>query len=148
MESWQQLTVTLFGSLNAIFFVVGLAKSRNKKGMQIAYPLVPIGIFVWADAVPIALFWVVSSVISVVLGDWTLFLLLFSVFWLVRSVGETIYYFNQQFSTVVRQPGKDLPGYKLFNDEYIIWFVYQVVTQLVTVVSIVSSVYLFSLWFT
>jgi len=48
--------------------------------------------FVWGDAVIFGLFWTVALIVAWVLKDWYLFLLIVSVFWVVRSLGETIYF--------------------------------------------------------
>lgn len=147
MSSWQNQFVIAFLMANLMIFVSALYQCRYRRnGLGMTYPLVPLGIFVWADGVVFGLFWTLSSLVSLLLGDWILFLLIFSVFWLVRSVGETIYYFNQQFSTIKRVSGKALPGYSMFGDDYTIWFVYQIVAQVITVVSIITTVYLFHRW--
>ncbi len=147
MLLWQTIFIIFFGIFNLIASVMGLYQSKVKKNhLKITYFLLPLGIFVWADAVIFGIFWFAVSLTSLFLNDWIIFLLFFSVFWLVRSFGETIYYFNQQFSQIRRQPGKNLPGYSLFNDEYTIWFVYQIICQSITVISLVTSVYLFKLW--
>ncbi len=143
----QSMFVILFSFFNLFVFLWSLYQcNKYRNNLGITYIFLPLGIFVWADGVVFGLFWFFAGMISLYLSDWILFLLTFSVFWLVRSLGETIYYFNQQFSTVKRMPGKELPGYKIFNDEYTIWFVYQIVAQSITVISIITSVYLFKLW--
>ncbi len=147
MTSLQNLSITLFAVFNFLVFIFSLYQCKYKNNnLGITYPLLPLGIFVWADGVIFGLFWLGAAIVSLALNDWVLFLLIFSVFWLVRSVGETIYYFNQQFSEVKRMPGKSLPGYKIFNDEYTIWFIYQITCQVITVVSVITTVYLFNLW--
>jgi len=147
MNDTQNLFLTLFAVFNFLIFIYSFYRCKYKhNNLGITYPLLPLGIFVWADGVVFGLFWVLAALISQALNDWILFLLIFSVFWLVRSVGETTYYFNQQFSTIKRMKGKELPGYKIFNDEYTIWFVYQITCQVITVVSIITTVYLFNLW--
>lgn len=138
------------GFIAVSFVVFGLSYyqcSRRNNNLGITYFLLPLGIFVWADGVIFGLFWSFAALVSLLLQDWILFWLIFSVFWLVRSAGETIYYFNQQFSPIKRMKGPEMPGYKIFKDEYTIWFVYQITCQVITVVSIIATVYLFKLWF-
>jgi len=147
MTELQNIFLTVFVVLNFLIFLLSLYQCKLKNNnLGITYPLLPLGIFVWADGVVFGLFWFLVALFAQALSDWILFLLIFSVFWLVRSIGETIYYFNQQFSGIKRMPGKSLPGYKIFNDEYTIWFVYQITCQVITVVSIITTVYLFNLW--
>lgn len=105
-----------------------------------------IGAFVWGDVLVFGIFWTLVSMTVFFLQDWILFLLIFSVFWLVRSLGETIYWFNQQFSKIVWHPAKKLPGYNLVKNDYAIWFVYQIVMQCILVVSIIATIYLSSRW--
>lgn len=137
----------IFSLLNFVIWVVSLYQCRvRRNNLGITFALLPLGIFVWADGVVFGLFWFLVSLAVYLMNDWILFLLIFSVFWVVRSLGETIYYFNQQFSTIRRIPGKSLPGYKVFADEYTIWFVYQIMAQVITVISIITSVYLFKVW--
>ncbi|MFC1710475.1 hypothetical protein ACFL0F_02350 [Patescibacteria group bacterium] len=147
MEFWQRSIVILFGLSNLVIFFVGYYQSRTKRNpIGLIRPLYPLGMFVWADAVIISVFWILSSMTSFLLNDWILFLLVFSVFWVVRSLGETIFFFNQQFSKTVRVPAKPLPLYKVFQDEYVTWFGVQLMNQCITIISIITSAYLFNLW--
>ncbi|MDD3999184.1 MAG: hypothetical protein PHR98_03755 [Candidatus Shapirobacteria bacterium] len=104
-----------------------------------------LGIFVWGDAVVIGLFWFLISLICFLLKDWILFLLIISTFWIVRSLGEIIYWINQQFSPIIRNPPETLFGYKLFKNDSI-WFIYQVFWQCAMVVSIIFSILLTRVW--
>lgn len=105
------------------------------------------GAFVWADIVIFGVFWAVASIIVLLINDWILFLLLFSIFWVVRGLGETIYWFNQQFSTVIRySPKSDHFLVKIFQDNYTIWFVLQICMQCITVIAVIFSIYFAKLW--
>lgn len=149
MNEWQRNLVIIFFILNLASLIKGYWESRyNKNPLGTTFFLTPLGIFVWADAIIIGSFWVFTSVASLIIGDWILFLIFYSVFWVVRSLGETIYWLNQQFSDVRTNPRKNLPLYKVLKieDDYTIWFLYQVMNQCITVVSIITSVYLFNLW--
>jgi hypothetical protein len=147
MDVYKFWFVVMLGVFNLGVFLLSFYQCRVKSNnLGVTFFLLPLGIFVWADGVVFGLFWAFSSLVALLLKDWLLLLLIFSVFWLVRSLGETIYYFNQQFASVKRMPGNKLPGYGLFRDEYTIWFVYQIVCQVISVVSIITTVYLFNLW--
>lgn len=147
MESWQKIVVILFGLASLLVFCLGYYQSKVKRNpIGLTRFLYPLGIFVWADAVIVGAFWILSTLVVLFLNDWILFLLIFSVFWVVRSLGETIFFFNQQFSRTVRVPAKHLPLYKVFKDEYVTWFGVQLMNQCITIISIITSVYLFSLW--
>lgn len=115
-----------------------------------AFKLAPeywgLGMFVMGDTFAIGIFWMLLSVVSLVLGDWVLFWFVWSVFWAVRSLGESVYWFNQQFSSR-RDMNKphELPWNNVFHDESV-WFVYQTVTQCICVAAIVISVWLGHMW--
>lgn len=104
-----------------------------------------LGVFVWGDAVIIGAFWILTTTICLLLNDWNLFLLVISLFWIVRSVGEIAYWICQQFSPIMRNPPKNLMGYRWFKNDSI-WFVYQVFWQCVLVISITASIYLVNQW--
>ncbi len=152
MNTWQTTLIITFGILNFLIFLWSLYQCKNKgNSYGITWGLFPIGIFVWGDGVIFGLFWAGVSVVNLILSDWILFLLLFSVFWLVRSIGETIFWFNQQFSATHRYPPKQLVGHKIFEGKLIeeydaIWFVNQISMQCITVVTIITTIYLTHLW--
>ena len=137
------------GLLNFGAFASGYYISRYKKNpIGNTFFLYPFGIFVWGDAIVFGIFWFLASAVTLFLNDWILFLLIYSVFWLVRSVGETIYWFNQQFSEVKRMPKESVSFYKYLKieDEYAVWFIAQIFNQSITVLSTITTVYLFHLW--
>lgn len=129
-----------------ISFYEGYINCKHKKG---AFLLTPqyyvLGAFVWGDALVFGIFWMVVDAVVFFLNDWLLFLLVISIFWSVRGIGESIYWFNQQFSTVKRNPPEKLPFYHLFGSDAI-WFVYQIVAQCVSVVAIIFSIYFAYVW--
>ena len=149
MSGLQSLIVGVVAVVNLVAFLVGYYISRYKKNpIGNTFFLYPFGIFVWGDAIVWGMFWFLASCVTLLLGDWVLFLLIYSAFWLVRSFGETMYFINQQFSDIKRQPKESLPFYNYLKieDEYSLWFIAQIFAQSITVVSLISSVYLFHLW--
>jgi hypothetical protein len=148
MIIWQKILVAFYGFFSLAVFAKGLYESSKKRNTYGETPaLAWMGIFVWADAVIFGFFWFLVSLISLIANDWILFWFIGSVFWVVRSFGETIYWFNQQFSTVNRRPPEILRGYKFFKDDSI-WFVYQIIWQCISVFSIIAMIYLTRLWLT
>lgn len=146
MEFWQRIVLGIYGGVNFLLFLKGFYECKYKKKAYTPTPaLFPFGAFVWGDAVVFGLFWVSSALISCLLNDWVLFLLIISLFWVVRSLGETIYWFNQQFSSVNRNSPEKLTGFAIFHNDSI-WYIYQIVWQCVTVVSLVFSIYFSALW--
>lgn len=150
MEFWQQIIVIIYGLLALLaFFTSFRACYRHKK----AYEDTPIyGLlftaFVQADAVIFGLFWAGASLVTLLLQDWLLFLLILSVFWLVRSIGETQYWFLQQFSPRSGNDPQKFPlFFKIFQNDSV-WFVNQIYWQCITVITIISTVYLGYQWVT
>jgi hypothetical protein len=142
----QTFIISIFGTISFFTAIKGFFESFFKNNPFGQYfPLFFLGIFVWADAVILGLFWSLISLTCLLLNDWILFLLIISLFWVIRSLGEIIYWLNQQFSPIIRNPPKNLMGYKFFHNDSI-WFVYQVFWQCAMIVSIVSSIYLTNLW--
>lgn len=146
MNSWQQTLIFLYAAFNFLVFFRGYYESKYKKNAYgLTRPLSFIGAFVWGDAVVFGIFWVLSSLVALALKDWYLFLLIISVFWVVRSLGETIYWFNQQFSTINRNPIRNLPWNSIFHNDSV-WFIHQIIWQCVAVVSVIFSIYFANLW--
>ncbi len=146
MEIWQRLIVILFGLFSIIVFLKGVNESLKKNNSYAGtIPLLWMGIFVWGDAVVYGAFWALCCFTVLLLNDWLLFLLLFSVYWTVRSLGETIFWFNQQFTPMKLYHAPKLPGYKFFNNESI-YFIYQIFCQCITVVSLITTIYLSAIW--
>lgn len=146
MNTFQFSTIVIYGSISLLAFIKGfyeVYKKNNPFGEAMLFFW--LGIFVWGDATIIGLFGFLASLICFLLKDWILFLLIISVFWAVRSLGEIIYWINQQFSPIIRNPPETLLGYKLFKNDSI-WFIYQLYWQMVMVASIVFSILLIRLW--
>lgn len=147
-----KIFLILFSILNLIITIYGFYKCKHRAHTYgITWWLFPLGIFVWGDAIIFGLFWTLTGLITLIFKDWLLFLLIFSVFWLVRSIGETIFWFNHQFTTVNRYPPKQLLGHKIFRGKLIeeydaIWFVNQILMQCVTVITIITTIYFTHLW--
>ena len=146
MANWQKMIIVIWGVSSFILFVKGLKESKdNKNAYGLTPSLFPWGIFVWGDAVVFGIFWFLTSLISIILKDWILFLLIICVFWVVRSLGETIYWFNQQYSNINRNQPEKYWFYKYFHNDSI-WFIHQIAWQCVSVISIIFTIYLSSLW--
>jgi hypothetical protein len=146
MTTWQNYLLIAYAIFSFTGFLKGLDESKNKKnayGMDGIFNLN--GAFVWADEVVFGLFWTAASLVTLFLNDWILFLLLQSAFWLIRSIGETIYWFLQQFSTINRNPPEKFLIYKIFKNDSV-WFVFQIGWQCLTVISLIATIYLSHLW--
>lgn len=146
MEDWQKWLVLGFGLYSFLGFLIGLRECKNKKKAYVdAHIFKLTGGLVWGDLVIFGPFWFLISLVVYYLNDWLLFLLILSVFWVVRSFGETIYWFNQQFSKVIRHPPEKDFFYRILGDDSV-WFVNQIIWQCATVIAIILSLYFAKLW--
>ncbi len=147
MEFWQQLIIIIYGSLAFIAFITSIYACAFKKKAYQDTPLWGLLFtgFVQADNVYIGFFWVCVSLVTLVLNDWLLFLLILSYFWLVRSVGETLYWFLQQFHPRGGNPPEKFWIHKVVKNDSV-WFMNQIYWQLMTVITIIASLYITHIW--
>ncbi|MDO8452636.1 MAG: hypothetical protein Q7S79_02695 [bacterium] len=148
METWQYKFVMGLLVYSLLCFFKGFVECRKKNyyGQSWIFLFFPLGAYVWADAVVLGLFWVFSTAVLLYLNNWWLFLTYYFVFLSIRHIGETIYWFNQQFSTIERNPGKERPLWRFFKDEHTVHFVYQVMWQCASVAPIVLAIYSAHRW--
>jgi hypothetical protein len=147
MEQWQFWIITTFGVITLLSFLQSLFECKVRKR---SYSNTPFycgfqGAFVWADEVVFGLFWAGISIISLLLSDWILFLLSISLFWLVRAVGETVYWFFQQFTPRRGNEPKKFFFYHIVGNDSV-YFMNQIYWQCLTVITILTSLYLGKLW--
>lgn len=146
MLFWQQILIGIFGISSFAFLIKSLWEIKNKKNV---YGLTPylffLGAFVWGDMLILGPFWIIVTLISIFLNNFYLFLFFVSVFWIIRSLGETIYWLNEQFAGKNRNPPHTLNFHKFINSDAI-WFIYQVFWQCVFVFSLVLSIYFCFRW--
>lgn len=95
-----KLVVGVFG---ALIFFEGLRRSRSDQFYTDTPLLLPLGIFVWGDALVLGPFWLISSVIWQFL-DFDTILKYYLAFLAVRSAYETIYWIQHQFAKKDYQP--------------------------------------------
>lgn len=146
MTPLEQVIVILYGIENLLTFRKGFYEIKDKNNVYgLAGPFGFLGIFVWGDALVIAPFWLISSLIVLFLQDWYLFLVILSLFWVVRSFGEVIYWLCEQFAGKNRNPPHTLKFYKFVNSDAI-WFIYQLFWQCILIISLIASIYFSSLW--
>lgn len=142
---WSHL-VFVFLLFNIFVFSYSLWQCTIRKNPFGRCHLAMLGSFVWGDAVVFSLFWIFLSVITLILvPNVNFFLFSASVFFAVRGVGETIYWLNQQFSKVKRNPPENFMLERIFPGESV-WFAYQIIWQVITVVSVVGSLYFGAKW--
>lgn len=145
MVFWQQIVVSVVFFFNIFLFLKSRIECQRKNSFGLVRRLSFLGMFVWGDVLILAPFWMIISSVSLLLNDWLLFILFVSAFWLVRSLGETLYWFLQQFAVVKRDPPESLAGYRFVKNESI-WFMYQVMWQCITVISLVATIFFAHRW--
>src|ERR1700740_896 len=79
------------------------------------------------------------------INNWNLFLLIFSSFWLIRSLGETLYWFLTQFTTLNKDPAEKFFLNKFFPGGAV-FFINQMLWQCVSIMSLVSTIYFSYHW--
>lgn len=149
MSQWQIVLVSIYGFVAVVGFFKALHMCRNRKS---AYGHTDnifnfYGAFVWADLVVFGLFWTIVSFLCLYRKDWLLFLLVLSAFWLIRSFGETLYWFHQQFTPRGGNEPEKFWFHKIvLNDS--VYFVNQIYWQCISVITFITTLYLAKLWLT
>lgn len=128
------LITFILGNVYLFFLSLFQAKFRNNPH-GLTRILLPLGIFVWADGVVISIFWTIIGLYSLLFGSVSEFVVLYALFWVVRSFGEVIYWLLQQFSSEVKDPPETVPFSNIFPGKSV-WFAMQVIWQMVLVISI------------
>lgn len=140
---WQTIILIFIALYSTVAFFQGFKNTYIKKN---PYGLTPrfniLGSFVWVDAVVFGAFFSIVSVVSILFQNINLFLLVFCVFWVIRSVGEQIYWFLEQFADKNRNKPENLPMSKYFPGKSV--YIYtQIFWQCISVIAIILSVYFF-----
>jgi hypothetical protein len=146
MNLIQQVVLLLFFSYSFLGFLIGFYKTKFKKnpfGLSLAFNL--LGAFVWGDLVVFGVFWMLAAAAAFLLKDFLLFLLTFSSFWFIRSLGETIYWLLEQFSKKTLNKPETLWTSKIFTGSSC-WFAMQIFWQCTAVIFLILSIYLIKLW--
>jgi hypothetical protein len=145
MERWQQGLLLIYFTFAVWAVIRGVLECLKGRVYGEKAVLNLIGAFVWGDAVVLGLFWVGVVLGILWLKDWLLFWLIQSVFWLVRSIGETIYWFNEQFAVNHRNPPSKFILSKIFSEDSV-WFINQLGWQCLTVITAITTLYLAHFW--
>src|SRR5581483_12281010 len=103
------------------------------------------GVFVWGDTLVVGPFWVILVCFALLFQNWYFFLLVISLFWVIRSFGEVLYWLLEQFAGKNRNPPHTLRFHKLFPGDAV-WFIYQLFWQCVFVFSTLASLFFAKLW--
>jgi len=146
VTDWQKIIIITYALLAGLISIVGLYQTTRKKNAFGDTPILILwGANNYGNAFIFGAFMTVTSLYTLLRNDWLLFLLMLSVFWTVRSVGETIWNFLIQFTPMKRYPPEHFFFHKIFHDEST-YFVNQIVWQCVTTITIITTLYLGKLW--
>ncbi len=140
MNIFSNIFLVVFFCYSVVALVLGIRKKKNPFGLVRWF--LPIGVFVWIDAVVFGLFFAVVTLFCLLFQQWSLFLLIFSVFWTVRSIGEQIYWFLEQFAHAHRNAPHTLWPKKWFKGEES-WIIMQTTWQSLSVIGVITSVWFF-----
>lgn len=129
---------------------------KIRKGKQIAEHIYHLGFilgsFVWEDLFLLSIYFSILSGVTIYFQQIKLFLLGFVIFWLVRSLGETIYWFLQQFIVPQHHPlNVDLHFNivrKIFGNisTQQCMVLFQVLLQIITMFSIIALIFILKNW--
>lgn len=100
------LFLTLFALIHITFFIISFRNIRNSDehvGFIYSWAFV-FGAFVWEDLLIFSLFNFLVALYVLLVQDIRQGLVMFTVFWMVRSAGETLYFFMQQFTQPLHYP--------------------------------------------
>ncbi len=146
MSNFQTASILIWGVYGLIAVIFGFVRTYKKNNPYgLSYWFNPLGAFVWADTVVFGAFFFLVSVFTLLISDFILFCLTFFVFWTVRSIGEQIYWFLEQFATNHRNLEHTLWASRFFPRNSV-WIANQIFWQCVSVVAIIASMYFFVKW--
>lgn len=124
--------------IGVVTVVRSVLKVQKGKSLQsIWLPLEIQGSFVWADGIVFGPFWIIASLIFIFANpDIKWFYLFFLIFWAVRSAGEIIYWFLNQFTPRKIQSVSFKSLNRIFNNDYVTSFIFQIWWQCILILAI------------
>lgn len=129
------LVLAIFCLLVFVCAIIESKKGNSFKSTKLLYPL---GIFVWGDGLVFAPFWALALIFYWIKNDISGLGLFICIFWAIRSLGEIIYWINEQFATRTRNDPKKMIGYSIVKNESV-YFLYQIFWQCILTVSILIA---------
>jgi len=133
------MLIIILALLLIILFITALVNIKKKLIFQETKILSILGIFVWGDALVLLPFWFTILIFWIIFRNVYFIYLLISLFWVIRSFGEIIYWLNQQFSNLKRNPPEKLLLHNLIQNDAI-WFIYQVFWQCIFVFAVAGAI--------
>lgn len=142
-------------AISVVGLIVSFFQVRNSgEGIDFILWASWVGAFVWEDLMVFSLYNIVATIAILLIRDYRYILVFINSFWIVRSLGETRYWFLQQFNQPTQYPHNYyawhwnpviqwIPG-NISDQKYFI--IFQVFWQVVTVFAFVGIVYVFKNW--
>lgn len=146
--------ISIWGIFNVYFFFKSLIMVRkNKLGCDFTYWWSFLtGAFVWEDLFVFSIFHMASVAITLYFRDLKIWVVMYSVFWIVRAAGEVLYFFLQQFIEPKHHPhyinGMFTPIRSIFGDisEQKCFIIMQVSLQVVLMTASLTLIAVFVNW--
>ena len=136
----------ILGIVCVTLVIISFFKIRENKDECnfIYWWAVPLGAFVWEDLLVFGLLHAVLALLGYALGNPTFWLICFLIFWIIRSLGETLYFFLEQFIVPQHHPHMITNHFtalrKIFGNisDQKCFIIMQVTMQIITVTSVIS----------
>ncbi|HLE49327.1 MAG TPA: hypothetical protein VI819_04850 [Patescibacteria group bacterium] len=135
------VNIILSGIIIILIFVTAFSireclRSRAYSETRLLFPL---GIFVWGDALLITPFWIFVTFWFLITKNVFVVKIAFISFWLIRSLGEAIYWINEQFATNKKNKPEKFIHFRLLKNDSV-YFVNQVFWQVITAVALTALI--------
>lgn len=141
--------IAFWGISNAVLALLSISKiKKNLKQLDfIWWWALPTGAFVWEDIFVFGILHAGLAFISLIINNTDFWLISFLVFWIVRSAGETLYFFLEQFLVPQHHPHNISdhfgPLKKVFGNisDQKSFILMQVIMQSISVICIISLIF-------
>jgi multidrug transporter EmrE-like cation transporter len=156
LQKYNRPFLIVFALISLALFIFAVAKVRAEKenGIWTFMPFILTllnGTFILGDAIVFSIFFFIVSLVLIYKNDVRYTLLVFLMFWIVRSAGEVVYWLNYQFTSIhphqpqfpVRNQLEFLTGSIPENSVYTL---YQATNQVLLVVFLILLFLLIKNW--
>jgi len=142
-------------SLSLFIFAVVKVRAEKEEGFWTFLPVILTlfnGVFILGDATFFSIFFFIVSLILIYKNDIRYTLLVFLIFWIVRSAGEVVYWLNYQFASIHPHELQLVPVRNQFElltgplQEKEVYILYQVVNQLTLITCLILLFVLIKNW--
>ena len=109
LQKYNRPFLIIFALISLALFIFAVTKVRAEKGsgvwifLPFALTLIN-GTFILGDAITFSMFFFIASLLLIYKNDVRYTLLVFLMFWIVRSAGDVVYWLNYQFASTHPHP--------------------------------------------